>query len=75
MQRMRKPENFEVNVTNNMFGDILTDLGAAFQDEPSASDLPSRLWCARPPKGRDYKLFRTIPRSSSAPTASRGFQT
>ncbi len=31
MQMIRKPENFEVVVTNNMFGDIVTDLGAALQ--------------------------------------------
>ncbi|MDH3524141.1 MAG: isocitrate/isopropylmalate dehydrogenase family protein [Acidobacteriota bacterium] len=31
MQLVRKPERFEVIVTNNMFGDILTDLGAALQ--------------------------------------------
>ena len=31
MQMIRKPENFEVIVTNNMFGDIVTDLGAALQ--------------------------------------------
>ncbi len=31
MQLVRKPELFEVVVTNNMFGDILTDLGAALQ--------------------------------------------
>ncbi len=31
MQLVRKPENFDVIVTNNMFGDILTDLGAALQ--------------------------------------------
>jgi 3-isopropylmalate dehydrogenase len=31
MQMIRKPERFEVIVTNNMFGDILTDLGAALQ--------------------------------------------
>ncbi len=31
MQLIRKPEMFEVVVTNNMFGDILTDLGAALQ--------------------------------------------
>jgi len=28
---VRKPEIFDVVVTNNMFGDILTDLGAALQ--------------------------------------------
>ena len=31
MQMIRKPEQFEVIVTNNMFGDIITDLGAALQ--------------------------------------------
>jgi 3-isopropylmalate dehydrogenase len=31
MQLVRKPEAFEVIVTNNMFGDIVTDLGAALQ--------------------------------------------
>ena len=31
MQLVRKPEDFDVIVTNNMFGDILTDLGAALQ--------------------------------------------
>jgi 3-isopropylmalate dehydrogenase len=31
MQMVRKPEIFEVIVTNNMFGDIITDLGAALQ--------------------------------------------
>ncbi len=31
MQMIRKPEAFEVIVTNNMFGDIVTDLGAALQ--------------------------------------------
>jgi 3-isopropylmalate dehydrogenase len=28
---VKKPESFEVIVTNNMFGDIVTDLGAALQ--------------------------------------------
>ena len=31
MQLVRAPEMFEVIVTNNMFGDIVTDLGAALQ--------------------------------------------
>ena len=31
MQMVRKPEMFDVIVTNNLFGDILTDLGAALQ--------------------------------------------
>ena len=31
MQMVRAPEMFQVIVTNNMFGDIVTDLGAALQ--------------------------------------------
>ncbi len=31
MQLVRAPEQFDVIVTNNMFGDILTDVGAALQ--------------------------------------------
>jgi len=31
MQLVKKPEQFEVIVTNNMFGDIVTDLGASLQ--------------------------------------------
>jgi 3-isopropylmalate dehydrogenase len=31
MQLIRKPQNYDVVVTCNMFGDILTDLGAALQ--------------------------------------------
>ena len=31
MQMIRRPEQFEVIVTNNMFGDIITDLGAGLQ--------------------------------------------
>ncbi len=31
MQMVRSPEMFDVIVTNNMFGDIVTDLGAALQ--------------------------------------------
>jgi 3-isopropylmalate dehydrogenase len=31
MQMVRAPQNFQVIVTNNMFGDIVTDLGAALQ--------------------------------------------
>ena len=31
MQMIRRPEMFEVIVTDNMFGDIVTDLGAALQ--------------------------------------------
>jgi len=31
MQMIKRPEQFEVVVTNNMFGDIITDLGAQLQ--------------------------------------------
>jgi 3-isopropylmalate dehydrogenase len=31
LQMIRRPQDFQVIVTNNMFGDILTDLGAALQ--------------------------------------------
>jgi 3-isopropylmalate dehydrogenase len=31
MQMVRDPSQFDVIVTNNMFGDIITDLGAALQ--------------------------------------------
>lgn len=31
MQMIKKPEQFEVIVTNNMFGDIVTDIGAQLQ--------------------------------------------
>jgi 3-isopropylmalate dehydrogenase len=31
MQMVKKPESFQVIVTNNMFGDIVTDIGAALQ--------------------------------------------
>jgi 3-isopropylmalate dehydrogenase len=31
MQMVKRPEQFEVIVTNNMFGDIVTDLGAQLQ--------------------------------------------
>ena len=31
LQMVRRPDDFQVIVTNNMFGDIITDLGAALQ--------------------------------------------
>src|SRR5436190_7358035 len=31
MQMVKHPENLDVIVTNNMFGDIITDLGAGLQ--------------------------------------------
>ena len=44
MQMVRAPEQFEVIVSNNMFGDILTDLGAALQGGlgvAGSANLPS----------------------------------
>ena len=44
MQMIRKPHLFEVIVTNNMFGDIVTDLGAALQGGlgiAASANLPS----------------------------------
>lgn len=43
---IQEPENIQVVVTNNLFGDIVTDLGAALQGglgmAPSANINPSR---------------------------------
>ena len=55
MQMVRKPEMFEVIVTTNMFGDIVTDLGAALQGglgvAASANLHPGRI-----------SLFEPVPR-------------
>ena len=55
MQMVRKPEQFEVIVTNNMFGDILTDLGAALQGglgiAASANSHPGRISMFEPVHG------------------------
>jgi len=55
MQLIRKPENFEVIVTNNMFGDIITDLGAALQGglgvATSANIHPGRVSMFEPVHG------------------------
>ncbi|MCZ6727235.1 MAG: isocitrate/isopropylmalate family dehydrogenase [Acidobacteria bacterium] len=55
MQLVRKPEQFEVIVTNNMFGDIITDLGAALQGglgvAASANIHPGRVSMFEPVHG------------------------
>jgi 3-isopropylmalate dehydrogenase len=55
MQMVRKPEQFEVIVTNNMFGDIVTDLGAALQGglgmAASANLHPARVSMFEPVHG------------------------
>jgi 3-isopropylmalate dehydrogenase len=55
MQMVRQPEQFEVIVTNNMFGDIITDLGAELQGGPgmaaSANLHPGRVSLFEPVHG------------------------
>jgi len=55
MQLVRKPQLFEVVVTNNMFGDILTDIGAALQGglgmAASANVYPGRTSMFEPVHG------------------------
>jgi len=55
MQLIRKPEMFDVIVTNNMFGDIITDLGAALQGglgiAASANTHPGRTSMFEPVHG------------------------
>ncbi len=63
MQMIRKPEMFEVIVTNNMFGDILTDLGAALQGglgiAASANLHPGRVSLFEPVHGSAPKYAGT----------------
>jgi 3-isopropylmalate dehydrogenase len=55
MQLVRAPEQFDVVVTNNMFGDILTDVGAALQGglgvAGSANRHPGRVSMYEPVHG------------------------
>ena len=55
MQLVRAPEQFDVIVTNNMFGDIVTDLGAALQGglgvAGSANRHPGRVSMYEPVHG------------------------
>jgi 3-isopropylmalate dehydrogenase len=63
MQMVRKPENFQVIVTNNMFGDIVTDLGAALQGglglAASANLHPGRVSMFEPVHGSAPKYAGT----------------
>src|SRR4029079_7852454 len=57
---VREPESFEVIVTNNMFGDIVTDLAAALQGglgvAASANTHPGRTSMYEPVHGSGPKL-------------------
>jgi len=63
MQMVRAPEMFEVIVTNNMFGDIVTDLGAALQGglgvAASANRHPGRISMYEPVHGSAPKYAGT----------------
>ncbi len=63
MQLVRAPERFDVIVTNNMFGDILTDLGAAIQGglglAASANLHPGRVSMFEPVHGSAPKYAGT----------------
>jgi len=63
MQMVRKPETFDVVVTNNMFGDIVTDLGAALQGglgvAASANLHPGRVSMFEPVHGSAPKYVGT----------------
>jgi 3-isopropylmalate dehydrogenase len=57
---VREPESFEVIVTNNMFGDIVTDLAAALQGglgvAASANTIPGAPRCTSRCTARDRSL-------------------
>ncbi|RMH20730.1 MAG: 3-isopropylmalate dehydrogenase [Acidobacteria bacterium] len=63
MQLVKSPERFDVVVTNNMFGDILTDLGAAIQGglglAASANLHPGRVSMFEPVHGSAPKYAGT----------------
>jgi 3-isopropylmalate dehydrogenase len=63
MQMIKAPEQFEVIVTNNMFGDIVTDLGAALQGglgvAASANRHPGRISMYEPVHGSAPKYAGT----------------
>jgi 3-isopropylmalate dehydrogenase len=63
LQMVRAPEQFEVIVTNNMFGDIVTDLGAALQGglgvAGSANVHPGRVSMYEPVHGSAPKYAGT----------------
>ena len=63
MQMVKAPESFDVIVTNNMFGDIVTDLGAALQGglgvAASANIHPGRVSMFEPVHGSAPKYAGT----------------
>ncbi|MCB1033061.1 MAG: 3-isopropylmalate dehydrogenase [Acidobacteria bacterium] len=63
MQMIKAPESFDVIVTNNMFGDIITDLGAALQGglglAASANLHPGRVSMFEPVHGSAPKYAGT----------------
>ena len=63
MQMVKAPERFQVIVTNNMFGDIVTDLGAALQGglgvAASANVHPGRVSMFEPVHGSAPKYAGT----------------
>ena len=63
LQMVRAPEQFQVIVTNNMFGDIITDLGAALQGglgvAGSANLNPGRVSMFEPVHGSAPKYAGT----------------
>lgn len=63
MELVRAPDAFDVIVTNNMFGDIITDLGAALQGgmgmAASANINPSEAM-RRPTRPNGFGLFEPV---------------
>jgi len=63
MQMIKNPGQFDVSVTNNMFGDIVTDLGAALQGglgvAASANRHPGRVSMYEPVHGSAPKYAGT----------------
>ena len=63
MQMVKDPRQFDVIVTNNMFGDIATDLGAALQGgsgwPPRATSIPGRVSMFEPVHGSAPKYAGT----------------
>ncbi|MDH3255161.1 MAG: 3-isopropylmalate dehydrogenase [Acidobacteriota bacterium] len=76
MQLVRKPETFEVIVTTNMFGDILTDLGAGLQGglgiAASANLHPGRVSMFEPVHGSAPKYAGTGRANPMAAVLSTG---
>lgn len=64
MELIRAPEAFDVIVTNNLFGDIITDLGAQLQGGMGMAASANL-------NGRDMGLFEPV-HGSAPPLAGRG---